>query len=188
MNDIAVCEGKAKAFIVLAKEAGIDDAIEVSGSAGGPHAWNAVKLGDTWCYIDTTAGDCGPIEKYVYLTSAEYLGSLQGYTFDDAFCLDKDFDKYVYDSTDLQYDWYKQNNKLCASRKDMEKSIKEQIESGNDCAVVKVAGEVNDDVMLETIQSLYDEGVITDDFLQKINVGNYMNGYVVLGYYDGLNE
>lgn len=188
MNDTAVCEGKAKAFIVLAKEAGIDDVIEVSGSAGGPHAWNAVKLGDTWCYIDTTAGDYGPIEKYVYLTSAEYLGSLQGYTFDDYFCLDKDFDKYVYDSTDLQYDWYKQNNKLCASRKDMEKSIKEQIEAGNNCAVVKVAGEVNDDVMLETIKNLYDEGVITDDFMQNINVGNYMNGYVVLGYYDKLNE
>lgn len=86
MNDTAVCEGKAKAFIVLAKEAGLDYVIEVCGSAGEPHAWNAVKLGDTWCYIDTTAGNYGPIEKYVYLTSAEYMGSLQGYTFDDTFC------------------------------------------------------------------------------------------------------
>lgn len=63
MNDTAVCEGKAKAFIVLAKEAGLDDVIEVCGSAGEPHAWNAVKLEDTWCYIDTTAGNYGPIEK-----------------------------------------------------------------------------------------------------------------------------
>lgn len=102
--------------------------------------------------------------------------------------LDKDFDKYVYDSTDLQYDWYKQNNKLCASRKDIESAIKEQIEAGNNCAVVKVAGEVNNDAMLETIKNLYDEGVITDDFLEKINVGNYMSGYVVLGHYDGLDE
>ena len=151
MNDKAVCEGKDKAFIVLAKEAGINDVIEVCGSAGEPHALNAVKLEGTWCYIDTTAGNYGPIEKYVYLTSAEYMGSLQGYTFDDTFCLDKDFDKYVYDSTDLQYDWYKQNNKLCASRKDMESAIKEQIEFSNDYAVVKVAGEVNDDAMLGTI-------------------------------------
>ena len=36
--------------------------------------------------------------------------------------------------------------------------------------------------------NLYDEGVITDDFLEKINIGNYMNGYVVLGHYDGLDE
>lgn len=42
--------------------------------------------------------------------------------------------------------------------------------------------------MLETIKNLYDEGVITDDFLEKINIGNYMNGYVVLGHYDGLDE
>lgn len=70
----------------------------------------------------------------------------------------------------------------------MESAIKEQIEAGNDCAVVKVAGEVNDDAMLETIKNLYDEGVITDDFLEKINIGNYMNGYVVLGHYDGLDE
>lgn len=188
MNDTAVCECKAKTFIVLDKEASINDVIEVCGSAGEHHAWNAVKLGDTWCYIDTTAGNYGPIEKYVYLTSAEYMGSLQGYTFDNTFCLDKDFDKYVYDSTDLQYNWYKQNNKLYASRKDIESSIKEQIEAGNDCAVVKVAGEVNYDAMLETIKNLYDEGVITDDFLEKINIGNYMNGYVVLGHYDGLDE
>ena len=70
----------------------------------------------------------------------------------------------------------------------MESAIKEQIEAGNDCAVVKGAEEVNNDAMLETIKNLYDEGVITDDFLEKINIGNYMNGYVVLGHYDGLDE
>ena len=184
MNDLAVCEGKSKAFITLAKEAGIDDVIEVTGSAGGPHAWNAVKLGDKWYYLDTTAGDQGPIEKYVYLSSAEYMSQLQDYVFDTGFCLDSDINEYVADSNDLSHDWYMTEHKLCNSRKEMEESFREQFESGSEVAVAKVAGEVTDEALMTTLNNLYSDGVISDDLVSRINMGGYSSGYCLIGHYD----
>ena len=101
----AVCQGYALAFKVLMDRAGIDCCY----ANGVGHAWNMVKLDDSWYHVDATwddpvytgAGDlAGHVSRYYFMKSDdEFLnpgGSLQvhsawtteyGYTAEDACAL-----------------------------------------------------------------------------------------------------
>lgn len=74
----AVCQGYAAAFNLLAIKAGISS-ITVAGEAGGgSHAWNYVKVGSTYRYVDATWDDplpdrgveAGVPHKYFYVTQS----------------------------------------------------------------------------------------------------------------------
>ena len=55
-NKTAVCQGYAVTFYVMMTELGIPCTI-IGGTAGGPHAWNAVELNGEWYYVDVTWDD-----------------------------------------------------------------------------------------------------------------------------------
>lgn len=74
----AVCQGYAAAFNLLAIKAGICS-ITVAGEAGGgSHAWNYVRVGSTYRYVDATWDDplpdrgskAGVPHKYFYVTQS----------------------------------------------------------------------------------------------------------------------
>ncbi|MDO5132780.1 MAG: transglutaminase domain-containing protein [Eubacteriales bacterium] len=52
----AVCEGYARACMLLLNEYGID-CINIWGYAGGAHAWNMVKLDGSWYHVDVCWND-----------------------------------------------------------------------------------------------------------------------------------
>lgn len=61
-----VCEGYAKAFMILCRQAGIK-AILIAGDAGGPHMWNYVQLDGKWYALDATWDDqVGRNPSYAY--------------------------------------------------------------------------------------------------------------------------
>lgn len=75
----AVCQGYAAAFNLLALKAGVCS-ITVAGEAGGgSHAWNYVRIGSTYRYVDATWDDplpdrgskAGVPHKYFYVTQSE---------------------------------------------------------------------------------------------------------------------
>jgi transglutaminase-like putative cysteine protease len=86
---MGVCEGYARLFVAMAKEAGLEGAYVIGDArgAGGEvdgngHAWNAVKANGTWYLVDAT-WDAGYLEggafkkKYTseyFLTPAEVFG------------------------------------------------------------------------------------------------------------------
>ena len=53
INKTAVCQGYASLFYRLALDAGVDTRV-ISGEAGGPHAWNIVKLNGKYYNLDST--------------------------------------------------------------------------------------------------------------------------------------
>lgn len=59
-NKYAVCAGYAKAFKLLCELSGLE-CDYVTGTAGGPHAWNQVKIDGKWYNVDVTWGD--PVSK-----------------------------------------------------------------------------------------------------------------------------
>lgn len=75
----AVCQGYAAAFNLLAAKAGICSIVVAGDAGGGSHAWNYVKNGSTYCYIDTTWDDPLPdrgskaavSQKYFYQTQKQ---------------------------------------------------------------------------------------------------------------------
>lgn len=68
----SVCSGYSAAFVVLAREAGLE-AIYVSGNVtavNGSHAWNRVKLDGKWVSLDTTWNDDdngNPRNRYLFI-------------------------------------------------------------------------------------------------------------------------
>lgn len=91
INKKAVCQGYAAAFNLLAAKAGIRS-IAVCGKAGGDsHAWNYVKNGSAYRYIDATWDDPLPDQganapvshKYFYLTETQ-LKNLHTHTWNKA--------------------------------------------------------------------------------------------------------
>ena len=60
----AVCEGYAKAFTLLARRAGIPCVYVTGTTYGIAHAWNMVKVGGKYRYIDTTWDDPVLMRKF----------------------------------------------------------------------------------------------------------------------------
>ena len=58
VNNKCVCAGYAKGFQMIMQVLGIPCSY-ISGEAGGPHAWNSVKLDNEFYYIDVTWDDYG---------------------------------------------------------------------------------------------------------------------------------
>lgn len=58
-NTNPVCEGYAKAFLLLMSATGIDCGFVGGFTSGGAHAWNQVKLDNEWYNIDVTWDDPG---------------------------------------------------------------------------------------------------------------------------------
>ena len=61
INKTAVCQGYALLYYRLAEEAGLDSRVITGTSLGENHAWNIVKIGDYYYYLDSTwdAGKSG---------------------------------------------------------------------------------------------------------------------------------
>lgn len=56
VKGVGVCESYAKAMSLLLNKVGVE-CIVVTGNAGGPHAWNKVKLDGQWYNLDVTWDD-----------------------------------------------------------------------------------------------------------------------------------
>lgn len=77
-----VCMSYAYAFQALAEEAGFESVVVTGDLAdGGGHAWNKVKVGDSWRAVDVTWNDPGGPwspqsgTKYLLIDDAEFTGS-----------------------------------------------------------------------------------------------------------------
>lgn len=115
----AVCEGYAKAYKMLMDIADID-CIIVTGTVGEndiSHAWNMIKLDNSWYHVDVTYDDPNPETKevvYLYMNITDEI-------------IEKDH-KWNKNNTpeanDTKYDYVKINKSFCNSTEEIEEIIK----------------------------------------------------------------
>lgn len=115
----AVCEGYAKAYKMLMDIADID-CIIVTGTVGEndiSHAWNMIKLDNSWYHVDVTYDDPNPETKeivYLYMNITDEI-------------IEKDH-KWNKNNTpeanDTKYDYVKINKSFCNSIEEIEEIIK----------------------------------------------------------------
>lgn len=70
VNKTAVCQGYATLFYAMAEQSGLDARVITGQSNGVNHAWNIVKIGDYYYYLDST-WDAGQEEYSYYLKCEE---------------------------------------------------------------------------------------------------------------------
>ncbi len=76
-----VCQGYATAFYRLARELGLSCRL-ISGNAGGPHAWNIVRIGSYYYLVDATWDDQTNV-TYTYFLQPSYSGRVNDPEFDE---------------------------------------------------------------------------------------------------------
>ncbi|MFR8181399.1 MAG: transglutaminase domain-containing protein [Dorea sp.] len=69
IDKTAVCQGYASLLYRMVLDAGVDARV-ISGDAGGPHAWNIVRLNGKYYNLDTLPGM--PEENYSSLLSEKH--------------------------------------------------------------------------------------------------------------------
>ncbi len=74
IDHVAVCDGIAKAFVVMCQMEGIP-CVRVTGEASGTgHAWNKVKIGGQWYIIDPTWGNtANDTQEWEYLSFQHFM-------------------------------------------------------------------------------------------------------------------
>lgn len=115
----AVCEGYAKAYKMLMDIADID-CIIVTGTVGEneiSHAWNMIKLDNSWYHVDVTYDDPNPETKeiiYLYMNVTDEI-------------IEKDHKwnkKNTPEANNTKYDYVKINKSFCDSFEEINKVIK----------------------------------------------------------------
>ena len=83
INGTSVCQGYATLFYRMALQSGVDARL-ISGCAGGPHAWNIVKIGSYYYNLDAT-WDAGKSRYYYFLkNSSNFADHIRDVDYADA--------------------------------------------------------------------------------------------------------
>ena len=93
----AVCQGYASLFYRLALDASVDSRV-ITGDAGGPHAWNIVKLDEKYYNVDST-WDAGK-ENYSYFLKS--MKAFSDHERDEAYKTSSFMEAYPMSDTDYQ--------------------------------------------------------------------------------------
>lgn len=72
LDDEAVCEGYARAVQLLLNQAGVPCML-ATGTAGGAHMWNLVRIDGQWYHADPTWDDNGSVPLYQYLNVTDAM-------------------------------------------------------------------------------------------------------------------
>lgn len=136
VENMGVCESYSEAFLLLAKEAGLE-AIIVTGSLEGVnHEWNRVKLEDSWYSLDVTNNDSDVIPNgYFNLSDEDAANYLKE---DNTFLVDTKADWLK--GTDNQYEYYTKHQWI-ASEEEAATELLGNMLSGQDKAAIRLEGD-----------------------------------------------
>ena len=121
VNKEAVCDGYSKGFSLLLTRAGIDNEV-IYGIAGGPHAWNQVKIDGVWYMVDATWDDPEYSSKketafhQYFNVSDDYL-SVNHSWLDDTY----------HECSTMKDNYFNHYGYVYKGQKDYEKAMKERI-------------------------------------------------------------
>lgn len=129
----AVCNGYAQAMKLLCDLSGVECEMITGTADGENHAWNLVKLKDSWYHVDTTWDDPLPDDpdRIVY----------HYFNVDDAFiAVNHQWDEKGYPKADsMDYNYYVINETVCKNYKEFQEKCEEIITKDHpDCLQIQV--------------------------------------------------
>lgn len=161
LNHETVCAGYAKAMQYLLYKEGIQ-CLYITGMAGGPHAWNVVRIDDGYYYIDVTWGD--PV---IANTGEEYDNINFDYLCDteEEFMFNRSLDETseVPPCDSFEYNFYNVHGWLYNTYNELTimKNVQSAVENGNNTIYMKFMDSRN-------YQTAYDNICVTGKLYRQI--------------------
>lgn len=170
LNNMAVCSGYASAFQLLMTFADIECEYVFSDT----HAWNLVKLDDTWYHIDVTWDDPVPdqpgtvIYTHFLMTDAE-VSSLKEHENWSCECREP------HNCNDESYRLYPYRNYLCSDETEAKQLIQQQAGTGKITLVYPAEGSLTENILLDlTYRTLQLTGNMTYFPADDLGSGYYL--------------
>ena len=168
VEKVGVCESYSEAFLLIAKQAGLDAIIETGTMGGVNHEWNRVNIDSKWYTLDVTNNDCEYLPDCYFNISDEIAGVVyrQG---NDAVA-DAYIEKFIADDMENEYYTF---NKLCAKDHDEAVSMLAGQLKDSDMAAVRIdistdenevgtiASDVANSAKLKSAKYYYSAGVVS---------------------------
>lgn len=167
VENYGVCESYAEAFLLIAKEAGLEAVIETGRLENVNHEWNRVKIENSWYTLDVTNNDNDNMPN-CYFNIPDELSSQILVEDNDAF-----IDSYIknYKSEGMKNEYYTINGLYTEDGEKASDMIAEQLKSGEKAAIRMDLNYGNSDIMeivqkaitkagLETVMYYSNAGVI----------------------------
>ena len=149
VEKVGVCESYSEAFLLIAKNAGLDAVIETGRLSGVNHEWNRVKIDGSWCIIDVTNND-NPYFPNAYFNLTEETS--QGLLIPDKdVIVPEKYNDYI--ATNGDYEYYKQNNKCAKDCKEATDMISDILQDGK-VATVRVESEYTESELQNELSQL----------------------------------
>lgn len=155
VENIGVCESYAEAFLLLAKEAGLE-AIIVTGTLDGVnHEWNRVKLENSWYTLDVTNNDSQTVPNGYFNLSDELAANVLKEN--NAFLASPSPD--WLQASDNNYEYYTKNQWV-ANDEDKAVDLLTVLLQTQDQAAIRLDGELNDTYAEQIAQNTCNKGKI----------------------------
>lgn len=174
----AMCQGYAGAFQILGDMAGLQ-VRTVNGYLNGniPHAWNLVKLEDSWYQTDCSSnGNTVGIPFYLYNSDLEHA-RLWGYYLLEDFLLDGEMAILEEQNGDSSKEYYK-NNQLVADGMDEIEGIVERQLGQNFLSFHYEGKEFDEERFIQIVRRVFFKNGL-EELLERLQYRN-INGYIVI--------
>lgn len=150
-----VCQGYANLFYKMCTDAGIPCRI-ILGNANGPHAWNLVKIGTKWYFVDVTWDDpdktSSPVIYDYFLVGTNKL--YKDHQLDPEFRTSSFKKKYPIASGD--YDWKTELTTKSSYKKDLIALVDTSLDYANADEVEKVSCDAYRQTMKDIVDAMSD--------------------------------
>ena len=150
-----VCQGYSNIFYKMCIEAGIPCRI-MTGTATVPHAWNLVKIGSKWYFVDVTWDDTDvksfPVKYNYFLAGSKTMN--KDHTLDATFRKAAFKKKYPFSSAD--YEWEVAITTRSSYKNDLVNAINTSLDYDNATEVEKFLDDAYKKAMKEVVDSMTD--------------------------------
>ena len=165
VENVGVCESYSEAFLLLAKEAGMEVVIVTGRLDGVNHEWNRVKLDGQWYSMDVTNNDCEVLPN-AYFNLPDELAQTILKQDNEAFIDDKVSD---YASNDMNNEYYTKHEMATDDSSKAVELLVNKINSENS-AQVRLTGELDESSVDGIVQEVCDTATIAARYYYSAGV------------------
>lgn len=157
LENEGVCESYAEAFLLLAREAGLEAIIVTGSMEGVNHEWNRVKLDNSWYSLDVTNNDSELVPNGYFNLSDKLAAN---YLKEDGRFLANTKVEWL-QAADNQYEYYTKNQWV-ASEDETATELLANMLSNQDQAAIRLEGTFDNSSIESIAQKVCDKGNMTN--------------------------